>query len=382
MYSMPLSISVSITDRESLNYRWTYQQDPLQAERQILERRINDIDALSADSRLKKIDPEAYTRRLSRSLAEKKHGSGIIPLGMWDIDLDERHEEIEYEVSLPSGFKGYRAFAIRNFYTWTWNGYVIMPDDHSLRDLAKKVDDLFMLHDKISPAPQECTYLSKGTFGWDHTRSYECCPVTRRSDTPPNKTGYIDFQGISNECVEVAYWLKSVDVSLKKAEKSKKQTCSCGECAGCIYDTINDCCGELECDCRDCRPNRKRYTLPEGSHDCRYCDFTSCNCYGCTACIEARLENSRQVKMMINEARALNMMIWSFPHPMTKMPVTEAPVTKMPVTEAPVTKMPVTEVPVTKMPVTEVPVTEVPVTEVPDESNEWTVVRSRRKRRY
>lgn len=299
MYSKTYSVVIPLTDREFLSSGAAFERDPLKAEKDVLERRIRDIDAIMADRLLSDVDPEAYSRRLSRRNTEKKYGCGIIPLGIWDNDLDERHADVEYEVELPSGFEGYRAFAKRNFYTWTWDGYVITPKQHELRILAENIDSSPLLT-KIRQSPINIEILSDGKFGWHHERSYDCCPVRRSSLDAPLKDGYIDFKGISNECVRVATWLKAVDASLK----AEKNHCTCGKCAGCIYDTISDCCGESDCSCRDCRPNRKRFTLSEGQHDCRFCDFAVCACYGCTACIEDRERNSIEVKKLVDAAMA------------------------------------------------------------------------------
>lgn len=195
-----------------LNYKEIYylsRHNILDREYVILERRLRDIDAIRSDALLEKIGGPGWEKRKSRRETELKTHTSIIPCGPWDNDLDKYHGPDDYPVELPTELtsKGYSAYATRNYYTWTWDGYVRIPPEHpwySVDSATHSIEDL--ISNNSSRPPQEVTYFRNQTVGWDHCRSHECCPVPRNS-TKPHTTGYVDFKGISKECVAFATWL-------------------------------------------------------------------------------------------------------------------------------------------------------------------------------
>lgn len=281
MYSNS-SITVPMTATEISNYIYSNSStDLLSLEVEVLERRLRDIKSIRQDELVDKLGGDKWIRRKSRRAMEIYTKSGMIPCGPWDEDLDLRHDDIEYEVKLPSEFDGYRAYARRNFYTWTWNGYVTTPKNHTFRTLIKNDDFMFFYDQKIPfLPPQEITYINNGTFGWDHARSHECCPCPRRGGQP-HMTGYIDFDGISQECIKVAEWLKACNEI-----KDNPSTSTDCKCAGCVYDY--DCTGDEDCDCLYCRPTQKRICIAKTSSSCLCDDYNRCACYGCMSCVLKR----------------------------------------------------------------------------------------------
>lgn len=291
-----MSITVRLTQKEN----WCHSGlNELEREKAILLRRLRDLESIKSDRFLEKLGGLDWERRRSRRQVERRQGDVIIPNGPWDNDLDEYHGNQEYPVELPSELhsKGYRAYACRNFYTWTWNGYVSVQSEHPFFTVATN-DELFNNFSSkgITSPPQEITFIENGTFGWDHSRSHECCPVPRNS-TEPSKIGYIDFDGISRECVEFATWLAS-----HEHFKITKVSCDCGKCAGCLWDRSNVCSGEFDCTCVICRPYMKRFKLETGKTSC-CCDPQSCNCYGCFKCVDKCAKISQEVNTMVDDNR-------------------------------------------------------------------------------
>jgi hypothetical protein len=292
-----MSLTIKLTEKES----WVHTgRSELDREKAILLRRLRDIESIKSDSFLEELGGLAWERRKSRREVERRQGDVIIPNGPWNNDLDEYHGSQPYPVKLPAELhsKGYRAHAIRNFYTWTWNGYVSVPTAHPFFAEATNADFFYDCYSKgITAPPQVITFIENGTFGWDHARSEECCPVPRNS-TEPRMTGYINFAGISNECIEFATWL-----SVHEHIKIAKATCDCGKCAGCIWDHSDaDCTWDIDCTCKRCRPCYDRCKLPSGKTECR-CDPQLCKCYGCMGCVEMQQKINQGVDAMIAAIR-------------------------------------------------------------------------------
>jgi hypothetical protein len=291
-----MSLTINLIQKET----WVHiGRNELDREKAILLRRLRDIESIKSDSFLEELGGPAWERRKSRRQAERRNGDVIIPNGPWNNDLDEYHGTQEYPVNLPSELhsKGYRAYACRNFHTWTWNGYVSMPTVHPFFGEVTHTDFFYDCYSKgITAPPQEITFIQNGTFGWDHARSEECCPIPRNS-TEPRTIGYINFAGISQECVEFATWLAS-----HEHIKIAKASCDCGKCAGCLWDHSNDCSGEIDCTCRICSPCDRRVRVEPGKTRCR-CDPQSCNCYGCFECVAKCAKISQEVNTMMDAIR-------------------------------------------------------------------------------
>jgi hypothetical protein len=295
--SFKMSLSINLITKES----WVHTGlSELNREKAILLRRLRDIESIQSDKFLEELGGPTWERRKSRREAERRTGDVIIPNGPWNNDLDEYHGTQEYAVKLPAILqsKGYRAYACRNFWTWTWNGYVSIPNTHPFFENVTDFDSYYdCFNCGVSVPPQEVTFIKNGTFGWDHARSDECCPIPRNK-TEPRMIGYINFEGISRECVEFATWLES-----QEHMKISKPSCTCGKCAGCLWDHSNDCSGMIDCDCRKCKPCYERYRLPSGETTCR-CDPQSCKCYGCFGCVTTAEKITQEVDSMISAVRA------------------------------------------------------------------------------
>jgi hypothetical protein len=217
-YSVRPAVTVMLLDLERLFFSHL---TPSEIEENVLKRRLLQIEAQKHDEQIKEYDSEAYAKRMSRRALEKSLGH-FIPIGPWDLDLDERHDENRHSINLPEDLKaqGYSAYAVRHLDTWTWCGYVTVPNGHPMRIINNDNYQEFFCDPnfKVRPSgfpivPQEVTYARDGTLGWDHGHSYDTCPRPRNAYMPNTKDSslfpYVDFDDITNECIEFARYLQN-----------------------------------------------------------------------------------------------------------------------------------------------------------------------------
>lgn len=270
--------------------------EPLDREKEILELRLEEIKALTMDSLLEKEGGLAWMQRKERREIERFYGQITFP-GPWDEDLDMYHELRDYPIELPDTLKakGYVASSHRDVNTWTWNGYIKLPENHPILTLlhTKGLDywDVYRPSDLPSP-PIKTNYCHNGEFGWVHS---QCSPLKPNGQREIIEN-YVDFNGVSKKCLEMALYFESLETY-----KVILTTCNqCGTCAGCLWDKSEDCAEESGCKCRKCKPQRPRRSLGPGKTECMWCyDPIDCNCYGCQWCPKHVQEIQQSVTSLI-----------------------------------------------------------------------------------
>jgi hypothetical protein len=238
---------------------------PLTLELKALDRRRDEIRAQLADKDLMEqatkghksyafggmdppteYDKERWARRQSRRVYERANGV-IVPPGKWDDDLDKHHETKPVPVPIPDDLavKGYKAQVIRNTYSMTWNGYILLPEGHPVL-VHGKSDYNFLGYESpkgLPSIPQEVTWFKGNEIGWDHTHMFDVSPTRRcgsdaRGDyrAPFYNTmasdgdGYLTFTDIIRECEEMARALDACGEWLRLRTPSpcpRNSTCEC-----------------------------------------------------------------------------------------------------------------------------------------------------------
>ena len=94
---------------------------------------------------------------------------------------------------------------------------------------------------------------------------------------------------IRRELLALEYHRERLQAQLSnKHDDCLELLCDCGKCAGCIWDTVDDCIagGEDYCSCSKCKPipKRERYVIKDG--ECRCLNASSCKCFGCYTCVK------------------------------------------------------------------------------------------------
>jgi hypothetical protein len=191
-----------------------------------------------------------WAKRQARRAFEQKQGL-IVPPGEWDDDLDNYPTGERVEVALPADLvaKGYRAHAARSCRSLTWNGYVVLPNDSPIVVLGKSNYDFFYHHERPLGMPsvtQEVTWFENNEVGWDHGHSYDVSPTNGnecggRSDyrapafdsLHSHGEGYITFEGISKECVEMA---NALEECAQWLNARRPIPCPCDDSCGCGRD--------------------------------------------------------------------------------------------------------------------------------------------------
>lgn len=109
---------------------------------------------------------EELLQRKRRLEVERAEVVDIKP-GVWDADLD-RHPEMRYMVEIGGGFK----LSIVRTVMWTWNGYLIVPEQ-VMRRLSQ--EDILLI---LQCTPFPITFRSsRGLYGIDHCQLFNLSPL-------------------------------------------------------------------------------------------------------------------------------------------------------------------------------------------------------------
>lgn len=189
----------------------------------------------------KEEDKKAWELRQARRAFEYSRCL-VVPPGPWDSDLDAYPGTKDYPVKLPPELaaKGYTAYAKRTYESRTWNGYVSLPPSHPYLAERQKVSSSTYYANNEAPSempypPQKITFHYGCTLGWDHSYSSDvspsgykgdlyhaplfCGPLDSSSDGSSVRK-YLDFAGITRECVEFTEWLEKVKAFLETPASS------------------------------------------------------------------------------------------------------------------------------------------------------------------
>ena len=161
----------------------------------------------------RKVATERWSLRVKRREREQQLKQ-IVPPGHWDNDLDT-YQDDEYLFDLEGGYGGR---LVRNSYL-SWNGYVILPDNHPF---ANKHYDFFHYEapEGLPSPPCELTFGNGYMFGFDHAHGGDVtphnpyCPYNYSEYNNYNLTstgqGYLTFKAVKREVEALAEYFREL----------------------------------------------------------------------------------------------------------------------------------------------------------------------------